>query len=200
MKTCTVEECDGKRVGRGYCNRHWLKWRRYGDPLGSFDWPSRMDRFLALTNKDAPPPSDMPELGNCWNWVGFINGPGYGMFNMGSGTIVSSRAAWILFNGEIPNGMVIDHVCRNRKCVNPSHLRTVTRGQNSKHRDSQSSTSSGYRGVYFDKESGRWRANATFKYKRYHIGYFDDVEDAAEAVRNFRNQIHTHNYLDRRAA
>jgi hypothetical protein len=36
------------------------------------------------------------------------------------------RVAWILTNGEIPEGLVIDHLCRNRKCVNPTHMRIVT--------------------------------------------------------------------------
>jgi hypothetical protein len=42
------------------------------------------------------------------------------------------RAAWVHRNGQIPDGMVVDHTCHNRRCVNPSHLRLLSRGENAR--------------------------------------------------------------------
>lgn len=70
----------------------------------------------------------------CWLWTGAINkGNGYGHFGPNRGIIATHRAhrvAWILYRGPVPEGMVIDHMCRVRSCVNPDHLRLATPQQN----------------------------------------------------------------------
>ncbi|MDB2192085.1 HNH endonuclease signature motif containing protein [Mycobacteroides abscessus] len=45
------------------------------------------------------------------------------------------RASWIVANGPIPEGMTIDHLCRNKLCVNPSHMEVVTNQENILRRD-----------------------------------------------------------------
>jgi hypothetical protein len=65
----------------------------------------------------------------CWQWTAAIQN-GYGRFNSGSGTVPSHLFAWRQFRGDIPSGLVADHRCRNRACVNPWHLELVTRGVN----------------------------------------------------------------------
>lgn len=44
--------------------------------------------------------------------------------------IKAHRAAWMLANGPVPEGMVLDHICRNRACINLDHLRVVTQQEN----------------------------------------------------------------------
>ena len=69
---------------------------------------------------------------NCWEWTGYINPKtGYGEGSPShSGKWFAHRLSYILFVGDIPKGMTIDHICRNRKCVNPNHLRVLSYKEN----------------------------------------------------------------------
>jgi len=66
----------------------------------------------------------------CWLWSAALQGDGYGVFHDALRVKKAHRAGWELYKGPIPDGMVLDHVCRVRSCVNPDHLRVVTLEQN----------------------------------------------------------------------
>lgn len=71
---------------------------------------------------------------SCWNWAGGKAGNGYGCVGAGDGSayVLTHRAAWMLTNGPIPDGMWVLHTCDNRLCVNPDHLYLGDRSQNMK--------------------------------------------------------------------
>ena len=76
----------------------------------------------------------------CWEWQGRKNEGGYGKFTVrhepGSRTEwLVHRLMWALENGTIPGGLVVRHMCNNRKCVNPLHLEIGTHSQNAQDRE-----------------------------------------------------------------
>lgn len=70
------------------------------------------------------------DASGCIVWVGGITAAGYGRIRVGDRTDYAHRVAWITANGPIPTDLVIDHLCRNRACVNPDHMEVVTNREN----------------------------------------------------------------------
>lgn len=66
----------------------------------------------------------------CALWCGWVSNDGYGHFWLNGKTRMAHRAAWILQVGEIPEGYELDHLCRNRRCIEVTHLELVTRTEN----------------------------------------------------------------------
>lgn len=62
----------------------------------------------------------------CWEWLGGRTSAGYGMANVDGQQQYTHRLFYQRFKGPIPKGLVIDHLCRNVGCCNPSHLEAVT--------------------------------------------------------------------------
>ncbi len=62
----------------------------------------------------------------CWQWTGHLTQSGYGSIYFNRKATPVHRFAYELLVGKIPDGLVIDHLCRNRGCVNPAHLEPVT--------------------------------------------------------------------------
>ena len=89
------------------------KFARMGDPIA---------RFWSKVEKRGPE--------ECWGWHGVVKHTGYGEIMIDSVLWQAHRYAYTLTLGAIPEGKVIDHLCRNRGCVNPAHMEPVTRGEN----------------------------------------------------------------------
>lgn len=73
--------------------------------------------------------------GDCWLWTGLTDIDGYGIIGEGGNNCRSLRVHRVVYQmavGPIPEGMVIDHLCRVRNCANPAHLEVVTPAENTR--------------------------------------------------------------------
>jgi hypothetical protein len=100
-------------------------------------WPGRTDTvwryaWVMLTTEEARRFESKYEVARngCWLWQQPLDRDGYGSFYLRRRNRRAHRVGWFSAHGEIPAGMVIDHSCGNRSCVNPSHLRLQTKRQN----------------------------------------------------------------------
>ena len=69
----------------------------------------------------------------CWNWKSIINNHGYGIVIQNYKRLRAHRVAYEYVKGTIPDGYQIDHICENKICVNPEHLRAVTHEEHKEH-------------------------------------------------------------------
>lgn len=92
---------------------------------------SVIELIMARVRKDTAAPSARPELGPCWLWTGALDRNGYGAYtHREESTRAVHRLVYLKLVGPVPNGLVLDHLCRVPACCNPKHLEPVTQAEN----------------------------------------------------------------------
>lgn len=114
-RTCSVDGCDKPVRAKGYCVNHWRNAHLYGHPEASKQKPTIEERFWTKVDKS----------GACWLWLGAISNTGYGAFKAAR-LMGAHKYSYELAKGPVAGGLHLDHLCRNRACVNPDHLEPVT--------------------------------------------------------------------------
>lgn len=97
----------------------------------------------------------------CWDWDAGKIVSGYGVFRVNGRASVAHIVAYRMFIGDIPEGLELDHTCRNRGCVNPAHLEPVTHQENCKRGD----VGKHYRDKTHCPSGHEYNAANTYRYK-----------------------------------
>ncbi len=135
MAACIVGGCERPSRTRQWCQMHYQRWLKHGDPTivkqvdrRGIDAPTR---FMLKVRRGK-------EYEDCWEWMGSRVGGRqgekygqYGWFRPQKGIQKLAHVyAYELMVGPIQDGLELDHLCRNRLCVNPEHLEPVTHREN----------------------------------------------------------------------
>lgn len=144
-RICRIAGCKRPRYARKLCTLHYQQWRKTyeGPPLKGL---TVGERFWSKVDRDGPEVFIHRQeveirLGRCWSWTGAVGSAGYGVFGIDPGTrsAMAHRVAYEMECGPIPDGYQVDHLCKNRLCVNAvGHLVLVTVRQNQLRSDSVS--------------------------------------------------------------
>jgi len=187
---CKFPGCGRGVKTRGMCNAHYQQFR-VGKPLAPLRRRSRgtvEERFDFYARKGE----------GCWIWTGPRHSGGYGTLGVEGEKRYAHRVSHELHIGPIPEGLVIDHICRNKICVNPDHLQAVTNKENGENLETPRTwNSSGVRGVAWSPLMKKWRARVGHNWRTIEAGYFDTIAEAEAAVVELRNRLHVNNLVDR---
>lgn len=146
---CALRDCERRYFARGYCQMHYARMRRYGDPL--------LVRFpIDLTVEDRFWPK-VEKTNDCWIWI--ASGGRYGHFKYNGRIEMAHRVSWLLEYGEIPDGLDVLHRCDRPRCVRPDHLFLGTHADNM--RDMRAKGRGNSPIVKFNRGSQNFRSRAT---------------------------------------
>lgn len=119
VAACVVgdEDCRPGPVTRGYCRRHYARVKSNGSPYRSK--PDLYSMYVVTSTE-------------CWEWTGVRSTGGYGRTpaSITGRSLQAHRVFYEHLVAPIPDGQVLDHLCRNPPCVNPEHLEPVSQQEN----------------------------------------------------------------------
>ena len=178
-KTCKVENCDGKVVAKGYCNRHYRQMKKYGHTLRTIYDPNEIveyDDYAEVILYDngckeiARAIIDLDDIDKVKNHKWCLHGKGY----------VSSNSAGFLhrFIMNPPEGMAVDHINHNTLDNRKENLRICTLQQNNWNMNVRENNTSGHTGVCFDSRRNKWFAQIFVNGKHNFLGYYENKQDA----------------------
>lgn len=108
------------RLSRGYVKGQPMQFVK-----GHNGWRPRATPDIRFTNQIIKGNAD-----ECILWIGKVNNMGYGQFCLAGVFVLAHRYSYEQAKGVIPEGLVLDHLCGNPRCVNPAHLEAVTQADN----------------------------------------------------------------------
>ena len=123
-RICAVEDCEKNARSRGWCDKHYWRWQKYGSPTQvTLVYGDDDARFWAKVDK---------QENGCWLWTAGLFSTGYACFSINQTSLLAHRWAYARLVGPIPDDLTLDHLCREPRCVNPQHLEPVTSAENAR--------------------------------------------------------------------
>lgn len=144
--------------------------------------------------------SKVDKSGDCWEWTASKGSHGYGQLQCSvpkRTVLLAHRISYEIAHGPIPAGLVIDHKCLNRGCVNPDHLRAVSHKQNMENLQGARG-STGVRGVFRVTNGSTFGVRVTHNKERHYLGTYRTLAEAEAVAIAARNEFFTCNEVDRR--
>jgi hypothetical protein len=141
--TCSVEGCGRRPRAKRLCASHYRK--TLTPPPPTEEAKARRRKFF-WDNIDQASSSE-----GCWLWQRKLGRNGYGQMRGYAGQISAHRFAYEVLMGPIPEGMQLDHLCRNRACCNPEHLEPVTGRENRLRGDTLRPNNGAHRGRWANR-------------------------------------------------
>jgi DNA-binding XRE family transcriptional regulator len=126
-KICSLENCERKHKAKGWCNLHYRRFLRHGDPTKSLKNTGSDPLYFWQTIKITS------DITKCWEWNGCPYNNGYGATYFlieGKRCKLAHRVAYYLFYNHNPSKLEVCHSCDNPKCCNPHHLFLGTHASN----------------------------------------------------------------------
>ena len=120
--------------------------------------------------------------------AGTLKSHGYLCVGINYNSYRAHRLIFLMHKGYLPK--TIDHINGDKLDNRIENLRAATIGQNQHNRKTNANNTSGYKGVCWNKAQKKWTARITLERKNIHLGYFANVEEAAEVVRKAREELH----------
>lgn len=125
-RLCEIPACEGRHYARGWCHKHYCRWRAHGDPL-----VCKLGKPLQWLQEQI---STRDRSEGCWEWPFGRFATGYGLIKYLTKLTKAHRVALILDGQPQPDGAWALHSCDNPPCVNPAHLRWGSAQDNSNDR------------------------------------------------------------------
>ena len=125
MNKCKVTDCEVRARTQGMCDRHYMRYRKYGDPN------TTKNLYTKFYDTETRLRAMVKSWSGCWS-TGDKNQ--YGKITIDSETRYAHREAYSLWVGPIPDGLYVLHMCNNKACINPKHLLLSTQKVNMIHK------------------------------------------------------------------
>jgi len=112
---CSIDGCESTVKATDWCDTHYMRWRRHGDPLAY--WPNKIPLMERFEEK-----VELIPFSTCHFWTGALDRSGYGQIYKDGKTEYAHRIAYELYIGPIANDLQVLHKCDNPICVRIEHL------------------------------------------------------------------------------
>ena len=187
-KICSVENCNSKHYGKGYCHKHYQQFKKHGriidheseERIIEYDDYAEIILYNRQYEEIARTLIDLEDIDRVKNYKWYLHDNGYVITDIKS---TKKHVRLHRFIMDCPDGMVVDHINHNPLDNRKDNLRVCTQQQNMMNQSKRKDNTSGITGVHWveGKRRKKWVARITVNKKQKTLGYYNTKEEAIEA-------------------